>query len=241
MFVAADNVRYRAGRKPILNSVSVTLHEGINCVLGPNGAGKTTLLRILATALAPEAGQVNVVVDEERRPLRREQIGYVPQSFSFYPHFSVRQLVEYVARMKRVPGKQVTGAVERALNAAQLEGVANQRLATLSGGTLRRAAIAQSIVNDPVLLVLDEPTVGLDPEQRRRFLDLVKSISPNRIIVFSTHLIEDVRYAADRVVIMNAGRILSTGSPQEFATEPTTEALAAAYDRMIDEGFAHGD
>jgi ABC-2 type transport system ATP-binding protein len=218
--IHTEGLRVKAGRRMAVNGLDLKLGVGVHGVLGPNGAGKTTLIRSLATVLKPAGGAVSLLgrspSGSDLRLLRRD-IGYLPQQFGFYPRFTVREFVEYMAWLKEMPKAEIPGAVQRAIDRADLAGRADDRLKTLSGGMLRRAGIAQAIVNDPRILLLDEPTVGLDPAQRMQFRDLLRSLTADTCVVVSTHLVEDVATACSDVVLMDEGRLVFQGTPAELA------------------------
>jgi ABC-type multidrug transport system ATPase subunit len=212
-------VAYRRSR--VLDGLDLSLDRGVHGLLGPNGAGKTTLVRVLATVLQAAGGTVrllgqDVSVREGRTHVRR-RLGYLPQQLGYFPGFTVREFVEYMAWLKEVPAARVPGAVDEALERVDLTARAGSRMRTLSGGMLRRAGIAQAIVNDPDLLLLDEPTAGLDPEQRVGFRTLLRELGASATVLVSTHLVEDVASACTGVVLLDAGRVVFTGSAEELA------------------------
>jgi ABC-type multidrug transport system ATPase subunit len=207
----------RFGRATAVDRVDLALGSGVFGLLGPNGAGKTTLLRMLATAITPTAGHLRLLGHDPaehagRRALRRK-LGYLPQQLGYYPNFTVFEFVEYFALLKEIPPARARRAAAVAIERADLGERARSRLRTLSGGMLRRVGIAQAIVNDPELLLLDEPTAGLDPEQRVGFRTLLREIGTTATVVVSTHLVEDVGAACDEVGVMLDGRIVFRGSP----------------------------
>jgi ABC-type multidrug transport system ATPase subunit len=155
----------------------------------------------------------------------RRAIGYLPQEFGFYPRFTVREFVEYMAWLKEMPGRDVPGAVQRAVERVGLADRADDRLRTLSGGMLRRAGIAQAIVNDPRILLLDEPTVGLDPEQRLDFRALLRELGVDGCVVVSTHLVEDVVAACGDVVLLECGRLVFQGTPADLESAGAADGV----------------
>ena len=219
--------------------VDLSIGPGVFGLLGPNGAGKTTLLRTLATVSRPDSGAVTLLgrdpADHRQRREIRRRLGYLPQTLSYYPAFTVDEFVEYFALLKEMPREQVPGAVARAIDRVGLAGRARSRLRTLSGGMLRRAGIAQAIVNDPQLLLLDEPTAGLDPEQRVEFRALLREIGSRSAVIVSTHLVEDVGAACTQVALMLAGRVVFTGTPGELVARG---AGHGAGDAPLERGYS---
>jgi ABC-type multidrug transport system ATPase subunit len=221
--VRAHGLQVRAGRHMAVDGLDLDVGIGVHGLLGPNGAGKTTLMRALATVVRPAGGQLELLgrqVHHTKADLRgvRRQLGYLPQQFGFYRRFTVREFVEYMAWLKEMPRNEVPGATQRAVERVGLADKADKRMKTLSGGMLRRAGIAQAIVNDPAILLLDEPTVGLDPEQRLGFRDLLRELGTDSCVLVSTHLVEDVAVACTDVVLVNEGRLVWQGTPRELAS-----------------------
>ncbi|MCX5418249.1 ABC transporter ATP-binding protein [Streptomyces sp. NBC_00078] len=218
--VHAKELRVRAGRHLAVDGLDLTLKTGVHGLLGPNGAGKTTLMRALSTVVKPADGSLTLLGAQAdgRADLRkvRRKLGYLPQQFGFYPRFTVREFVAYMAWLREMPRTAVPDAVQRAIDRVGLTTKADTRMKTLSGGMLRRVGIAQAIVNDPELLLLDEPTVGLDPEQRLDFRDLLRDLSAGTCVLVSTHLVEDVVAACTDVILMNEGRLLFQGTPDDL-------------------------
>jgi len=221
--VHAEGLRVKAGRHLAVDGLDLTLGTGVHGLLGPNGAGKTTLMRALATVLKPAGGRLSLLGEQvdARADLRRVRrgLGYLPQQFGFYPRFTVREVVEYMAWLKEMPKDAVPGAAQRAIERVGLAAKANARMKTLSGGMLRRAGIAQAVVNDPAVLLLDEPTVGLDPEQRLDFRELLRDIGVDSCVLVSTHLVEDVVAACTDVVMVSEGRLLFQGTPGQLVAQ----------------------
>ncbi|GGV43810.1 ATP-binding cassette domain-containing protein [Streptomyces griseoflavus] len=218
--VHAEELRVRAGRHLAVDGLDLALKAGVHGVLGPNGAGKTTLMRALSTVIKPAGGSLTLLGTrvDGRADLRevRRGLGYLPQQFGFYPRFTVREFVEYMAWLKEMPKTAIPDAVQRAIDRVGLTAKADTRMKALSGGMLRRAGIAQAIVNDPELLLLDEPTVGLDPEQRLTFRDLLRDLGTHSCVLVSTHLIEDVVAACTDVILMHEGRLLFQSTPDDL-------------------------
>jgi ABC-2 type transport system ATP-binding protein len=219
--VRIQGVRKSYGGIAALADLDLELGPGITGLLGPNGAGKTTLIRILATLLSPSAGQVGVngwwTSDLRDRVEIRRRLGYLPQDLGLYPRFTVFEFVDYLALLKELddPAERHR-RVRAALAAVELEDLARRKIRTLSGGMRRRVGIAQAIVADPLLLLLDEPTTGLDPEQRMRFRQLIAGIGEQRTVVLSTHLVEDVAAVCTQVVVLWQGRVRFHGTPSQL-------------------------
>ncbi|MBA3552007.1 MAG: ATP-binding cassette domain-containing protein [Actinobacteria bacterium] len=205
-----------------LAGVSFDASGGIAGLLGPNGAGKTTLLRILATVLSPDAGGVRLLGRDpsrsDQRLAVRRRLGYMPQEPGFHRNFTAFEFVDYVAILKEMTDRRARHEeVRRVLRMTALEGVANKKIRALSGGMRRRVALAQSLLGDPELLILDEPTAGLDPEQRLRFRETVSRLGEERTVMLSTHQTEDVAALCQQVVVMNRGVVLLQGTPRDIA------------------------
>jgi ABC-2 type transport system ATP-binding protein len=211
----------RFGRTTAVAGVDLRAGPGVFGLLGPNGAGKTSLLRMMATAIPPTSGTLRLLGRDPghyapRREIRR-RLGYLPQALGYYPGFTVSEFVEYFALLTEVPAGRIPAAVAAAIDRVELSGVASKKLRTLSGGMLRRAGIARAIVNEPELLLLDEPTAGLDPEQRVTFRALLRDLGQRATVVVSTHLVEDVGAACAQVALMDQGRIVFHGTPADLA------------------------
>ncbi|WP_166356195.1 ABC transporter ATP-binding protein [Phytoactinopolyspora limicola] len=234
-------VRFK--NRTALEGLDLNLDAGVHGLLGPNGAGKTTLMRVLGTIARPTSGQVAVLGHDlgNQRALRdvRRRLGYLPQHFGYYPRFTVREFVEYFAWLKEMPSASIPLAVDRAIERVGLADRADDRLKRLSGGMLRRAGIAQAIVNDPDLLLLDEPTAGLDPEQRVDFRHLLRAIGVDACVLVATHLVEDVAVACTEVSLVNGGRTVFRGTPDELAAagEHAPDGELNSGDSPIERGY----
>ena len=220
--VQVDAVEMRFGRTIALDGVSLDLQSGVTGLLGPNGAGKTTLLRLLATATLPDRGRLEILGHDPRsapgRLAIRRQLGYMPQEPGFHPRFTVFEFVDYVAILKEMADRQARhDEVRRVLGLVGLGPQRGTRIKALSGGMRRRVALAAALLGGPDLLVLDEPTAGLDPEQRLRFRELVAELGEQRVVVLSTHQTEDVASLCPRVIVLHHGRVRFAGSPAELA------------------------
>jgi ABC-type multidrug transport system ATPase subunit len=218
--VQVSDLTRRFGRALAVAGVDLEIGVGVFGLLGPNGAGKTSLLRMMATAVLPTSGTLQLLgrdpaVLSERWEIRR-RLGYLPQNPGYYPGFTVTEFVEYFALLKEVSAAGLHNAVATAVERVGLADRASARLRTLSGGMLRRVAIAQAIVNEPELLLLDEPTAGLDPEQRVAFRALLRELGQRATVVVSTHLVEDVGAACGQLALMDRGRIVFHGTPEDL-------------------------
>ncbi|MEV3870605.1 ATP-binding cassette domain-containing protein [Streptomyces sp. NPDC049906] len=216
--VEGATVRYRT--VVALDGVHAEFRSGTTALLGPNGAGKTTLLSLLSTARRPDEGTVTLLGEpvRGRAGVRavRERVGVLPQSFGYYPRFTLQEFVEYAAWLRKVPAGQRRDRVREALHLVELEKYADRRMSALSGGMLRRAGIAQAVVNRPDLVLLDEPTVGLDPAQRVGFRTLIKDLGERSAVVLSTHLAEDVAHVCERIHVLLEGRARFSGTAAEL-------------------------
>ncbi len=220
MNIELTDISRSFGKNKAVDGVSMKAGPGVLGLLGPNGAGKTSLLRMLATVLPPSSGQLRLLDLDPSKPVPRREIrwrlGYLPQNLGYYPSFTVVEFIEYFALLKEMPSARIPKAVAAAVERVDLGAKAKARLRTLSGGMLRRVGIAQAIVNEPELLLLDEPTAGLDPEQRVAFRTLMRDLGERSTVVVSTHLVEDVGAACSEVALMSAGKIVFRGKPEDL-------------------------
>ncbi|MBD0672207.1 multidrug ABC transporter ATP-binding protein [Streptomyces sp. CBMA156] len=230
---------YRGRR--VIDGLDLAVGRGVLGLLGPNGAGKSTLLRTLATVAPPLGGTLEVcgepVGSERAARAARRRIGFLPQDFGYFPGYTVEEFVRYCAWLREVPDARARDAARKAVEAVGLGGRARARMKSLSGGMLRRAGIAAALVGEPELVLLDEPTVGLDPAQRLEFRALVRSLT-GAGVVLSTHLVEDVAAVCDRVAVMDGGRLVFQGTPEELASsarpsDPGDSPLERGYMRVL--------
>jgi len=239
MNVEISDLTRRFGRTQAVAGVTLTTGPGVFGLLGPNGAGKTTLLRMLATVIPPSSGRLRLLGRDPgdygpRKEVRR-RLGYLPQNLGYYPGFTVVEFVEYFALLKELPPARVQHAVAAAVEQVGLGDKAKAKLRTLSGGMLRRVGIAQAIVNDPDILLLDEPTAGLDPAQRVRFRELVQEVGQDSCVLISTHLVEDVGTACSDVILFAEGKLVFQGTPDELAAAGTPDHTG---DSPIERGYS---
>ena len=215
MDLTIDHLSKRYEQHWALRQLSLRCEPGMLGLVGPNGAGKTTLMRMIATLLEPTEGTIRWNGQDIRThgQALRQVLGYLPQDFGVYPEFSGRQFLRYLAAMKGLPKPMARRRVEEVLEIVQMEQVADRKLTSYSGGMKQRIGIAQALLNDPELLIVDEPTAGLDPAERVRFRTLLASLTSDRIIILSTHIISDVEAVASRLMILQEGRMLADTTP----------------------------
>ena len=231
------------GSKTAVDNLNITLTNGVYGLLGANGAGKTTLMRLLCNIQNPTSGRIllneeNIVGLGERY---RNLLGYLPQHFGYYPDFSAYDFLRYVSALKGLDEKAARKKSKELLESVDLSRESNHKIKTFSGGMKQRLGIAQAMLNDPHILILDEPTAGLDPKERVRFRNLISAFSKDRIVILSTHIVSDVEFIAEEIIMMKSGQIIHFGNPQEITSEidgqvwectvPTAyaEKYAAAY------------
>ena len=208
------NVTRKFGVFCAVDNLNLTINSGVYGLLGVNGAGKTTLMRMICTLLPPTSGQILCdgkdifKMDGEYRNL----LGYLPQEFGFYPDFTVKDYLMYIASLKGIRPMVAGKRVKEILEQVGLTKAANKKMKKLSGGMKRRAGIAQAMLNNPKILILDEPTAGLDPTERVRFRNLISELSKERIVILSTHIVSDIEYIANEIWLMKEGQIVQQGN-----------------------------
>ena len=211
----------RYGSKTAIDHLNITLSNGVYGLLGANGAGKTTLMRLLCDIQMPTSGKVtldgkNILeLGEKYRAL----LGYLPQNFGYYPDFTAMDFLMYVAALKGLGERQAKKKVAELLEAVDLEKESRHKIKTFSGGMKQRLGIAQAMLNNPHILILDEPTAGLDPKERVRFRNLISAFSKDRIVILSTHIVSDVEFIAEEIIMMKSGQVLQFGKPQKITAE----------------------
>lgn len=216
------NLTKMFGTFKALDDVSLTLGPGLFGLLGPNGAGKSTLMRTLATLQEPTSGTVhfNGVDITEKPDTVRTVLGYLPQDFGVYPRMSALQLLDHIAILKGIGNKgERTGQVEELLKMVNLWTHRTASVSTFSGGMRQRFGVAQALLGDPQLIIVDEPTAGLDPLERQRFLDILSRAGDEKIIILSTHIIEDVRDLCTDMGVMGDGKLIVRGAPEDLVSE----------------------
>lgn len=209
------------GKKVAVNRLNLSLTKGVYGLLGANGAGKTTLMRLICGIQAPTSGKITLngremeVLGENYR----KYLGYLPQQFPYYPDFSAMDYLLYIATLKDLDEKKAKEKSKELLETVGLTKNGRQKIRTFSGGMKQRLGIAQAMLNDPYILVLDEPTAGLDPKERVRFRNLISAFSKERIVILSTHIVSDVEFIAEKIIMMKSGSILHYGRPREITSE----------------------
>ena len=211
MELTADRLTKQYKNKIAVDRISFTLTNGVTGLIGANGAGKTTLMRLLSGILIPTSGTVTcdgMDVDTEEY---RDILGYLPQEFGYYPEFSGRDFLLYMSAVKGLAKPDAKRKTEDLIELVGLRDAARKKVRTYSGGMKQRLGIAQALLNDPQVLIMDEPTAGLDPQERIRFRELISGLGEDRIVLLSTHIVSDLEHIADRLMIMKEGRLIWQG------------------------------
>ena len=219
MFISLDHLGKDFPKKPCaLDGLTLDLPSGMIGLIGPNGAGKTTLMRILCGIVGPTRGRVLVdgrdLSEPRNRRALKKALGYLPQDFGLFDELTVRQFLDYMAALKGIANPKA--AIQKTIQAVNLEEKAKSKIRTLSGGQRQRVGIAQALLGNPPFLIFDEPTVGLDPEERIHFRNLFSRTAEEHLVLLSTHIIEDVQSVCDQIVVIHHGTILFTGTPEQL-------------------------
>ncbi len=228
-----------AGNVVALNDVSLHIPRGMFGLLGPNGAGKSTLMRTIATLQEPDTGAIqfdDIDVRNDKSALRRT-LGYLPQEFGSYPRTSADAMLMHFAALKGLHGTHRTQAVERVLLQTNLWDVRKRSVDKYSGGMKQRFGIAQALLGDPRLIIVDEPTAGLDPAERRRFQNLLAGIAEDRVVILSTHIVDDVAELCPTIAIMGRGRVLKAGDPGKFMADLQGKLWTRIVSKRDEEGI----
>lgn len=224
-----------------VDQVTFTMHSGVYGLLGVNGAGKTTLMRMLTTLIHPTGGEIRWDGQDVFRmdSAYRKLLGYLPQDFGCYPDFSIYDYLMYIASIKGIRPAAAKQRALRLLKQVGLSQAGHKKMKTLSGGMKRRVGIAQAMLNDPKILILDEPTAGLDPNERIRFRNLISELSEDRIVLLSTHIVSDIEYIASEILLMKDGRITLSGTAEEvIASMPERVWLFSVPREQVDHYLA---
>ncbi|TPN87741.1 ABC transporter ATP-binding protein [Aquimarina algicola] len=242
MKLEIKNVSKHYGRKKqALQDFSLTIENGILGLLGPNGAGKSTLMKIIATIHKPTNGIIllnknNIIKDAN---YMRGQLGFLPQDFGVYPNLNAFEFLTYIAAIKGVGGNALKTRITELLDGLNLLHAANKPIGSYSGGMKQRVGIAQALLNDPKIIIFDEPTVGLDPEERVRFRNLISDLATSRIVILSSHIVSDIDVIADQVAIMKKGALLAKGDLQYIIKEVTGKIFEVSIDSSRFSDFKH--
>lgn len=221
MELSIDRLTKQYGRKIAVDCVSTVLRSGVYGLLGENGAGKTTLMRMLCAILEPTSGEVFLDGREvtSMGGDYRDLLGYLPQDFGYYPNYTAKEFLLYMAALKGIPRDVAGSRTKELLEVVGLSESASKKIKTFSGGMKQRVGIAQALLNEPKLLILDEPTAGLDPKERVRFRNMISDYAAGRIVILSTHIVSDIEAIADEVLLMKKGKLVSQGTVSELTKE----------------------
>lgn len=235
MIIRIKNLKKKFGKKEILTGITATLNGNIYGILGPNGAGKTTLLRCIINLYEPTEGFV-AFLDNSMQPfvLEGKNMGYLPQKFGIFKNFLVQDFMQYFSDLKEIPKSLKEESIMECLETVNMEDKRKVRVDKLSGGMIRRLGIAQALLGDPKVLIFDEPTAGLDPEERARFKSILAKIKKDKLILISTHIVEDVEAVCDQLLIMGGGNILTQSKPSELIHKVKDKVYLAAETDEID-------
>ena len=215
MELVIDRLTKQFQNKTAVDRVSLRLHSGVFGLLGTNGAGKTTLMRMLCGILQPTSGTITFDGMDVREEGYRAILGYLPQDFGYYPEFTAMDFLLYMAALKGLPKQSAKRRANELLELVGLEDMGRKKIKTFSGGMKQRLGIAQALLNNPKLLILDEPTAGLDPKERVRFRNLIGQLGKDSIVLLSTHIVSDIEHIADEVLMMKDGNLIYHGAWDE--------------------------
>ena len=235
MELKCNNLTKQFGHFTAVDHLNLTMTNGVYGLLGVNGAGKTTLMRMLCTLMHPTSGTITCngkdifQMDNDYRNL----LGYLPQEFGFYPEFTVRDYLMYIAALKGVRTVVAKKRVRELIEQVGLSKVGNKKMKKLSGGMKRRAGIAQAMLNDPKILILDEPTAGLDPNERIRFRNLISELSEERMVLLSTHIVSDIEYIANEIWLMKDGKLVQSGTSKELIQSMPVSVWRVVVDKSF--------
>ena len=235
MEIEINNLSKKYGKKTVLKNVSVTISSGMFGLLGRNGAGKTSLMRILATLSVASGGEISIngITSKETCKIR-EIVGYLPQDFSFYRNMSVYGAMDYLGLLSNIPDKIRRERISTLLEKVNLKEDMKTKVRALSGGMKRRLGIAQALLHDPQVLIVDEPTAGLDPEERIRFRNLLSEFAEDRIVILSTHISSDVESSCENIGVLDNGRMVWNGAAEELVKQAEGKVYLISADKKQD-------
>lgn len=216
MELTVNRITKQYSNKIAVDRVSITMKTGVYGLLGANGAGKTTLMRMMCGILRPDSGEIRLGSIPVNSEDYRNLLGYLPQDFGYYPNFTAWDFMLYMAALKGIPKEKAQARIEELLEMTNLSDVRKKKVKTFSGGMKQRLGIAQALLNNPKILILDEPTAGLDPKERVKFRNMISKLGNQRIVLLSTHIVSDVEYIADQIMVMKDGGIIHKGSLEEI-------------------------
>lgn len=219
MQLTVNDLTKRYVGKTAVDHMSFTLTPGVTGLLGANGAGKTTLMRLLCGILRPTSGTIQFDNCDVNSEEYRNLLGYLPQDFGYYPEFAGRDFLLYIAALKGLSGEEAKTKTDALLRQVNLTDAADKKVKTYSGGMKQRLGIAQALLNDPKLIILDEPTAGLDPRERVHFRNLIADLGKSSIVLLSTHIVSDVERVADRILMMRGGQIIWDGAQDTISED----------------------
>ncbi len=242
MELAIDRLTKQYKNKIAVDRVSIKLKPGVYGLLGANGAGKTTLMRMICDIQNPTSGQIKYNGTDIKKLGEdyRQILGYLPQDFGYYPDFTAYDFLMYIAALKGLSKEKAEMRVNELLQIVNLENEKKQKVKTFSGGMKQRLGIAQAMLNNPKILILDEPTAGLDPKERVKFRNLISSFSQDKIVILSTHIVSDIEFIADEIIVMKAGKKILTGTSEELLQDLRGSVWkCVAYDKKEVEMLNH--
>ena len=241
MHVELKNITKNYGAKTALNNISLSFEEGVYGLLGPNGAGKSTMMNLITGNLKPTSGTVLCEGKEigELGAEYRSLLGYAPQQQGLYDTFTGKKFLSYMATLKNIPKKEMGAEIDRVLSCVNLTEAAKKPIGSYSGGMKQRILIAQAILGSPKIVVLDEPTAGLDPKERVRIREKIKEISENKIIIVSTHVVSDIQSIADEIVLLKGGEIADVNTVKNLCIKYGADDLEQVYMRLFGEEDRH--
>ncbi|MDR3277287.1 MAG: ABC transporter ATP-binding protein [Oscillospiraceae bacterium] len=241
--LSLNNVTKNYGKFTALENISLEFSDGVYALLAPNGAGKTTLIKMLATLIFPTDGEILWDGDEivKLDASYRGLLGYLPQDFGYYKNHSPREFLLYMSALKCIDRAAAKRKTDELLEVVGLSDVRDKKMRKFSGGMVQRVGIAQAMLNDPKILILDEPTAGLDPKERVRFRNLIAALAEDRIVILSTHIVSDIEKIAKRVILFKDHRLFANDTPENICAAAMADGLESAFMRVYADGAGDDD